>query len=362
MAVFTFVMLLGNVMKEILALLVSRQVSLGVVLHAVGLLIPFVMAYVLPFGMLTATLLVFGRFSADQELTAVRASGVSLLSLITPVIILSLLLCGLSAVVNLWVAPQCRNAYKNLVFTVMKQSATSLITEERFIDEIPGIVLYVGNKEGNYLEDVRLYVLENNQIKTRTYARRGEIILDQEGQKISFRLFESQTEARNQRDLEYEENFVGPPSLEPRPDWIRMQMPGQFETHPPIPLPTMRERKPKLSEMDIDQLQKERRELEEKGISSMPVRVQINRQISFSFACFAFTLIGIPLGIQAHRRETSIGIAISLGLIMVYYSFFILGDAIEAREHLRPDLIVWIPNFLFQGIGAFLLWRANGRG
>ncbi|HEY9174155.1 MAG TPA: LptF/LptG family permease [Verrucomicrobiae bacterium] len=339
--IFTFVLLVGNVVKEVLVLLVNRQAGLATVLEAIGLLIPYVVGFALPMGMLTATLLVFGRFSADQELTAARASGLSLVSLVTPILLLSLGLCGLCAYSNLHLAPRSRTAYKELLFRVGVQMASALLPEGRSVKDFKGYVFYVGHNRNGELRDVIVYKLDpEGRAELRIRAPRGRFTEDATQQRITLELFDTRAAA----------HFGG--------DWIPA-FSGDWTQQLDLTRPEERALKPKINLMTFRELEAERQDWEAKGMDPTPVLVQIHARTAFSFACFGFTLVGIPLGIRVHRRETNIGIALALGLVAVYYSFLLLGQALATRPEFAPHLIVWLPNFLFQIVGAVLLWRVN---
>src|SRR5207249_7417269 len=88
-------------------------------------------------------------------------------------------------------------------------------------------------------------------------------------------------------------------------------------------------------------------------------RTEINKRFSFPFSCLAFALIGVPLGVTAHRRETSIGFAMGLIVAVTYFLFVIIGDTLRGNPHAHPELLVWSPNVLFLVLGAFLFRRLS---
>ena len=137
-----------------MGLLISGQARFVIVFQAIALLIPFVWVWALPMGLLTATLLVFGRFSADQELTAARASGISLLSLVTPILILSLLCCALSAWINMDFGPRSRVLYKSLLFQLRADLVKNQLPEGRFVPVSTNFIFYAEKNQGGNLQDV----------------------------------------------------------------------------------------------------------------------------------------------------------------------------------------------------------------
>ncbi|HEY0454752.1 MAG TPA: LptF/LptG family permease [Verrucomicrobiae bacterium] len=369
-AVFTFVLLISNVLKEIIGLLVTGQVSFLSVLLAIALLIPFVLVFALPMGLLTAMLLVFGRFSAENELTAVRASGISLVTLISPLLALSLLLSGVCAWINMEVAPRCRVAYKQLLVNLTADKLGIFLPEKTIVKDFKDRIVWAEEVKGSEFKGLLVYNLdEAGQVKGYIRASEGKVQIDRSNATMTVYLTNCyeidlaketngvQFKLSNKLNFTSTNNLPGSRSDERiklsdmslTQLWselhlmeARMTAPGGWEK---LPRQALQER--------LKELQSVREEL------TLPIKVQIHRQFSFSFACIGFTLLGIPLGIRAHRRETTFGIAFSLGLVALYYSFFIIGQSLETRADLFPHLILWVPNFIFQALGGVLLWRAN---
>lgn len=364
--VCTGLLLIGNLLKEILALLMVGQASLGLVLRGIGLLIPFVLSFALPMGALTAALLVFGRFSSDQELTAARANGISLLALSLPIVLLCLGLCGLCAWINTEVAPRCRVAYKQL-FRELVQKVPSLIPAGRFVTDFPGFVIYADrvqpgeDPDSIEMEDVLFFQIKDGRKIFDVRARRA-LLERRPAERIvqlSFYEYRGLHWIPRERTAAPETNetvavegnwFPLPAADENSALTIQVELPSELTSRG----------MPELTDLTWRQLRTERRELLRLGLSDVtPIDVQIHRQIAFSFASFGFALVGIPLGVRAHRRETSVGVAVAIVLVLIYYAFLIVAQSFETRADVAPWLIVWLPNFVFQLTGGWLLWRVN---
>ena len=368
MLVFTFVLLVGSVLRELLQPLVNGQASFLLVAKAFGLLIPFVFAFALPMAMLTSTVLVFGRFSGDQELTAARASGVSLLSLAAPILVLSLFLCGVSALINMQLAPSCRVAYKGVLADMKTALANFKLPDATYVDfpavkdGDPAFTIYARKNRNQNLQDVMFYQV-NGETNMTVFAPYGHLAIDTNTQQLILNLTnETSTyfpggittfgaEAEEVVDLKSDQkNPVGISDMtfsqlqdELRTRSVRLSRPLDRGTNAAAADSVKKKKSPQRMMADFTE----------------PIRIQIHKQVAFSFACFGFTLIGIPLGIRVHRRETNISVFIALGLVAVYYAIQVMGQSLASHAQYAPHLLMWVPNLMFEAIGAVLLWRAN---
>ncbi len=356
--VFTFILLLGNVLKEILALLINRQASLLLVVKAIGLLIPYVLVFALPMGLLTATLLVFGRFSADSELTAARASGISLMALSSPVLFLAVIMTALTGWFMLKVAPECRTAYKGLLHHAGIVSAVGGLGENQFIREFDGLVIYIGQRDENHLKDLILYRLGTNRVDP--FERGTGLTNTTTPEQVRVVEIITAAEADVSVDTNSASLVIGMKEVEAfQVDSMSPAHSADLEYRLPFGRKPQAQRATKISEMTFGQLQETYYEFKRLGVDTTPVMFQIHKNIAFAFSCLSFTMVGIPLGIRAHRRETTAGIGIALILVMFYYIFIILAEAWQTQPEKYPHLLVWLPNLLFQLVGGILLWRAN---
>jgi len=359
MGLFVFVLLLGNAMRDIAELVAAGKLDAIVFLKLMGLLIPYVAAYALPLGVLTGTLMALGRLSSQQEITAMKASGLSLYQIASPVFLISFIGMVAGVVVNLHYAPQSRLAYKQLMATAVSENPIGFIEERRFIHEFPGYVIYMGGRDGSLMKDFWIWELDNAQrVKLFLRAEEGEISFDKDSSALILTLRNGTAEQRDEQD---------PEALNEDP------MRSLFFGELPIELPMgeifgeKSQRRVRTKEMVFSQLMAKRDLLlaEEaeatEGMSAERMKLQVHIQKSFAmaFSVFSLAIFGVPLAIHVGRKESYANLGIALVIAMSYYFLIIAVSWMEGVPSLRPDLLIWLPNIIFQAAGFYMIQRAN---
>jgi lipopolysaccharide export LptBFGC system permease protein LptF len=91
------------------------------------------------------------------------------------------------------------------------------------------------------------------------------------------------------------------------------------------------------------------------------MEVELNKRIAFALSPIAFLLLGIPLAIRTSRRETSVGLFLSVILAGIFFLLIIFAQSLTGYPKLYPQYLLWLPNILFQFAGAIMTYRISQR-
>jgi lipopolysaccharide export system permease protein len=359
---FAFVVALPNVVRELLGPLLAGQFSFDTFARLVGLLLPFAISYALPMGILTGVLLTLGRLSADSEITAMRAAGISVGRLSRPVFVLGAC-CAVGALyVNFESMPWARVQYYREFAAAVRSNPLRIIEAKRFIRDFSGCVIYVGEKEGPILRDIWIWELDDQlRVRRLVRAESGRLDFDEATNTLIPTLVRANAE---ERDPDNPEDFGKSPRL-PSLDQIqevRISLDRYFGRN----LERM-----KQDWLTYDQLRTEQARLAsetpsgdqvaEHARAKMKIALILQEKFNLSLAVFSFALIGVPLGIKVSRRETSANLGLALVLVLGFYLLTVAVKWLDRRPEFRPDLLLWLPNILFIGLAVWLFTRIDRR-
>lgn len=346
--VLSLVLVLGNLFKELLDVIINNpDVPIGTVLSFLLLVLPFSLTFTIPWGFLTALLLVFGRISAENELIALKANGVSVPRLCLPVFFLALVLTAICFWINIEVAPRAEQHMTRAIVDIATSNPASLFRPDEVVDQFPDRRIYVGGKEGNTLKNLIVFEInEGSEPIKMVYAKKGILTSDLENAQLLLKLFDARFEQRDEAD---------PRNIAKIRQGIVLSE-GTF----PISLTAFYKEYlsgRRLSSYTLSELMA----FMKKGADGKgeEAKVEFNKRFSTSLACLAFALIAIPLGITTHRKETSVGFALSLVVAFTYFFFIIMADTFRGNAAVHPALLIWMPNIIFMTLGAVLFWRLS---
>ncbi len=341
LATFTAVLLMGRMLK-LADMVITKGVPLGDVLLLVTYLLPYFAMFTIPMAFLLAVLLGFGRLSADSEVTAMKACGMSLSAMLPPVLLAALVAYLATTFMALYALPRGNTAFKELLQQVVENRINLSVKPQVFNDDLPGLVLYTdrfdertGTMHGILVQDDR-----NRTTPTTIFARSGNLRHDQGRSMVILTL-----EQGNIQQLVQGKTFrqLG------------------FDSYQLAVSLARAEKEIARNELDMD-LGEIRRNLRSGGFSTKlmkDMQLEVHRRFALPFACFVFAVIGLPLGIQNQRSGKGAGFSVSIGVLLAYYIAFSAFRTLGEKDILHPALAMWLPNALFLAIGLLFFRQAS---
>ena len=307
--------------------------------------LPNILCYTLPIGLLVAAVLVFNRMSADNEVMALRASGVGLLQLTAPAVLLALAVSGVCWWLRFEVAPECWLRAQSIAKAEALKNPVALFAESPDAVFFKGFFIMHGGRVGrNGLKDVNIFVqdLKTGELRDTITARRGEFEANTANSTLILTLHDATVVSLDPEDPQK------PSQRTVAAEWRKEIDYAQHLNSRPLVRRT--------GEMTMSQLFSWLQIMTAQGRPVGPYLIELHWRAAWAVSPFTFILIGIPLGLQIARRETLAGIIGCVGAMAAYYiPMSLLSTAVP--EGLHPELMMWALNLGFQTAGLALLWR-----
>ncbi len=339
---FTVILLMDKILK-LIELIVSG-VSLSQILMLLFFISPSFLIFTIPMAFLLGTLLSFGRLSGDSEITAFKASGVSLYQLFFPISILSISAYLLTTFLVFYGLPWGNQGFMATLYQIAQSKANIEIKERVFNDLFNGLVVYVDKVplQGKKMEGILIYDERDGENVHTIFAKEGFLVNNPETQEIVLRLLNGDIHRLESKTKVYQKLKFDTYDL-------RIELGKTFAAWGA---------RLKEHEMSVDEIKEKIKKMKSFGLDTTSQEVELHKRYAIPFACIVFGLIGVPLGIQPRRSGRSYGFILSIFIILAYYISLTASELLALRKTLPPFLAGWTPNLIFFGLGVYLLVKA----
>lgn len=347
--VLTFTMTGANLIRVME--FVSRGIPFAVFVKYMLYILPRILTFTVPWAIMVAVVLVFGKLSADNEITAMRACGVSIVQIISPLLLITFAMTLVCLYLQVEIGPPLLWKSRWMMEHEAAQRPMALFEPGSPFSYQQGdnkIVISIDDRVGeNELLGVHFCETdEEGNILREIDAQKGTVSSDPENMILHIAMTDCMITDRTGESAEGINRFYTNESH------------FEFNYGKNINAQKIAER---AKYMPLKELLGEIRRTKLQGDDTTKLEIELNKRIAFALSPIAFLLLGMPLAIRTSRRETSIGLFISVILASVYFFSIILFESLNDLSWIYPQYLLWLPNIVFQVLGATMTWRISQR-